>query len=186
MAIADRVYRTCTYIAGDWTGDRDLISKLQQWNENDHLGLNFVDVHELTQSSDKSYPCSIKHSLRQRLNVTKTFVLIVGDNTDRLTKGGCQYCARYVSSWYGDPYCMSGMSIDSRSFIDFECEMALKDYKDGLLKNIVVIYNGKFSPVRDKCPESLRNIGEHIGSIYRSLDGKLHWNYQAIKNAICK
>ena len=77
MSIEDRVYRTCTYLAGDWTGDKDLIDKLHEWNKNDKLGLRFIDVHDLTQSRDTSNPCSIKQSLRKRLNITKTFVMIV-------------------------------------------------------------------------------------------------------------
>ena len=54
------VYRTRTYIAGDWTGDRDLIDKLYQWNESNYWGLSFSDAHALTQARDSSLPCSIK------------------------------------------------------------------------------------------------------------------------------
>ena len=81
MSLYDYVNRTKTFISGDWTGDQDLISKLKEWNYNNNLGLSFVDVHDLTQSSDDSLYCSIKASLRQRLNISKTFVLIVGKNT---------------------------------------------------------------------------------------------------------
>lgn len=52
MSLYDYVYRAKTFISGDWTGDQDLISQLKEWNNNRHLGLNFVDVHEVTQSSD--------------------------------------------------------------------------------------------------------------------------------------
>ena len=57
MALTDFVYRTKTYLAGDWTGDKDLIDKLHEWNNNDNLALSFVDVHELTQSSDTIRLC---------------------------------------------------------------------------------------------------------------------------------
>ena len=49
MGLYDYVNRTKTFISGDWTGDQDLIGKLKEWNQNNNLGLNFVDVHELTQ-----------------------------------------------------------------------------------------------------------------------------------------
>lgn len=186
MSFADRVYRTCTYIAGDWTGDRDLIDRLHRWNEDERLGLSFVDVHDLTQSRDTSNPCSIKQNLRLRLSVTKTFVLIVGRDTDKLTKGGCRYCERYVSRLFENPHCMSGKAIDNRSFIEYECEMALKDFRNGLLKNIVVIYNGELSPVKHKCPSVLRDYGEHLGSDILNGEGRRCWNYPAIKRAICK
>ena len=158
MSIDDRVYRTCTYIAGDWTGDSDLIDKLHEWNDSEKLGLSFVDVHDLTQSRDTSYPCSIKQSLRKRLNITKTFVLIVGSGTNGLTKGACRYCSNYVNLGYIAPYCRNGGQIDNRSFIEYECEMALKDFKAGLIKKLVVIYNGCLSTMPSRCPLVLRNV----------------------------
>lgn len=187
MSIDDRVYRTCTYIAGDWTGDKDLIDKLHEWNESEKLGLSFVDVHDLTQSRDTSYPCSIKQSLRKRLNVTKTFVLIVGSGTNSLTKGACRYCSNYVNLGYIAPYCRNGGQIDNRSFIEYECEMALKDFKAGLIKKIVVIYNGCLTTMPSRCPSVLRNFEgvTYLGSDRIGTDGKRYWNYTAIKNAIC-
>ena len=187
MSINDRVYRTCTYIAGDWTGDSNLIEKLHEWNKNDSLGLSFVDVHDLTQSRDTSNPCSIKQSLRKRLNVTKTFVLIVGSGTNSLTKGSCRYCSNYVNLGFIAPYCKTGGQIDNRSFIDYECEMALKDFKAGLIKKIVVIYNGCLSTMSSRCPSILRKVEgvTYLGSDRIGTDGKRYWNYTAIKNAIC-
>ena len=187
MSIDDRVYRTCTYIAGDWTGDKDLIDKLHEWNDSKRLGLSFVDVHDLTQSRDTSNPCSIKQSLRKRLNVTKTFVLIVGSNTCNLTKGACRYCSNYVNYVFATPYCRSGGQIDNRSFIDYECEMALKDFKAGLIKKIVVIYNGCLSTMPSRCPSVLRYLDGviYLGSDMIGTDGKRYWNYTAIKIAIC-
>ena len=70
MSIDNMVYRTKTYIAGDWTGDRDLIDKLNEWNNSKNLLLSFVNVHEVTQSSDSTLNCNIKRSLRKRLNIT--------------------------------------------------------------------------------------------------------------------
>ncbi len=115
-------YRTKTYIAGDWDGDKDLIDKLNEWNEKDTLKLHFSDAHLLTQARDTSLPCTIKRSLAERLNASKTFLLVVGRNTDSVTKGACRYCPRYS---YGR--CLNGYSVDNRSFIKYECEKAVKD-----------------------------------------------------------
>ena len=71
MGINDMVYRTKTYIAGDWTGDSDLIQKLEEWNKSDYFALSFVNVHEVTQSSDDSLNCSIKRNLRRRMSISK-------------------------------------------------------------------------------------------------------------------
>ena len=166
------LYRTRTYIAGDWTGDADLINKLYEWNSNNYWALSFSDAHSLTQARDTSLPCSIKHSLAERLNGSRTFVLIVGDQTADLRKGGCQYCYSYNSHTYS---CARGHSTDYKSFIEFECEKAVRDN----LK-IVVIYNSSYVD-RSKCPEKIRYIGTHIAAKkpYTYL-----WDYDSIKTAI--
>ena len=188
MSIYNMTYRTKTYLAGDWTGDKDLIDKLHEWNDSDKLALHFTDVHSLTSSNDMTLNCNIKKSLRQRLNLSKTFVLIVGKNTKNLRSGSCATCAYYNKGLLNiAPYCTASQCnvIEYRSYVDYECEMALKDFQAGKLKNIVVIYNGLSKVDRSRCPESLRNIGVHIPSDFLE-DGTRYWNYQSIKNAICK
>ena len=82
------VYRTKTYIAGDWTGDKDAIDTLYKWKNSGYLNFDFVDAHSLTQARDTSLNCSIKRSLKERLDAYKTFVLVVGANTKDLRAGG--------------------------------------------------------------------------------------------------
>ena len=127
------LYKTRTYIAADWTGDKEIVDKLREWNDSDWYALDFSDAHDLTQARDTSLPCTIKKSLAIRLNGSKTFVLIVGKNTKNLTKGACRYCSSYNSAW---GICHRGNNVDHRSYIQFECEKAIKD---GM--KIVVIYN---------------------------------------------
>ncbi|MDO4842480.1 MAG: hypothetical protein Q3982_07390, partial [Phoenicibacter congonensis] len=91
-------YRTKTYIAGDWDGDKDAIDQLYKWKESKYLSLDFVDAHDLHQARDTSLNCSIKKSLQLRLDVSKRFVLIVGEKTKNLRSGGCQLCSSY-NSW---------------------------------------------------------------------------------------
>ena len=167
-------YRTRTYIAGDWTGDKNLIDKLYEWNNSDYWALHFIDAHELTQSKDTSMYCTIKRSLSERLSISKTFVLIVGEKTNALTKGGCQNCRSY-NSWTSS--CTRGYYVDYRSYIAYECERARNDE----LK-IVVIYNYA-SVHKEKCPEILRKTGIHLPAYYY-VGNSLYWNYQAIKDAI--
>ena len=69
-------YRTKTYIAGDWTGDKDAIDKLYQWNTSKYWSLSFTDAHDLTKAKDSSLNCTIKRSLKVRMDASKTFVLI--------------------------------------------------------------------------------------------------------------
>ena len=51
------IYRTKTYIAGDWTGDKDAIDKLYSWKKSNFYNLDFVDAHEFHKSNDKSFNC---------------------------------------------------------------------------------------------------------------------------------
>lgn len=168
-------YRTKTYIAGDWDGDQTAIKKLYEWKDSDWRTLDFVDAHEYTQARDSSLNCSIKRSLKTRLDVSKTFVLVVGANTRTNRAGSCKYCSNY-SSYYSS--CRSGYGVDYRSYVEYECEQAVKA---GM--KIVVIYNSTRVD-KSKCPDVLQSVGTHLPMMYISGTSR-YWNYTAIKNAIC-
>lgn len=173
------VYRTKTYLAGDWTGDKDAIDKIHEWNDSKFYSkLDFVDVHDFVQARDSSLPCTIKRSLHERMTMCKTFVLVVGEQTKHLRKGSCQFCDDSKSYYfYGPSHCIHNHSIDNRSFVEYECEQAIKQ---GL--RIVVLYNacrvnGSF------CPDILIDKGTHVPMGYIK-DGKTYWNYSAVRDAI--
>lgn len=168
------LYRTRTYIAADFDHDRDAVEQLYKWNQSDYWNLSFSDAHELQTSNDSSLYCSIKSSLKLRMDGSKKFVLIVGDHTNSITKGGCQFCKSYNSYTYA---CARGYSVDYRSYIEFECNKAVES---GI--EIIVLYNSTRID-KSKCPESVRNIGKHVTMIYYE-NGKYYWNYQSIKKAI--
>lgn len=167
------VYRTRTYIAADWSGDKDAVEQLHKWN-NGYWSLSFTDAHDLTQSSDSSLNCSIKTSLKTRMDASKTFVLIVGDKTDSVTAGSCRYCSSY-NSWTSS--CARGRSIDYRSYIKYECDKAV----EAKIK-IVILYNSTIVS-RSKCPEAVRYKGTHVAMLYRK-NNNLFWDYNAVKNAL--
>lgn len=172
-------YRTRTYIAGDWDHDYDAVEMLHYWNDSSRYGLSFSDAHDLRQARDTSLNCSIKKSLSERLNASKTFVLIIGTQTTSLRAGSCQYCGDYRTI-YGTSYsyCSRGNSVNLRSYIDFECEKA---FKDGL--NIIVLYKST-SVEKSKCPEILKNIGIHTPmKKWDHATWKSEWDYQSVKLA---
>ena len=166
-------YRTRTYIAADWDTDSDAVEQLRKWNDG-YWSLSFSDAHDLTQARDSSLNCSIKNSLRTRLEASKTFVLIVGKNTVSVSSGSCQYCSKYSSYFQR---CNSGMSLDNRSYIEFECDKAVRD---GM--NIVVLYKA-CSVDKSKCPEAVRYIGTHA-PMWKYENGQVYWDYQSVKNAL--
>ena len=166
--------RTRTYIAGDWTGDKDAIDQLHKWNDSNYWSLHFIDAHDLTQARDGSLNCSIKSSLQKRLDISKCFVLIVGAQTSSLRSGSCQYCASYNSSNHS---CARGHFVDYRSYIEYECDRAVAA---GI--KIVVLYN--YARVyKDKCPIAVRDKGQHV-AMRTYVDGVYHFDYQAVKIAL--
>ena len=167
--------RTYTYLAADWDNDKEVIDKLRSWNDSDYWGLSFKDAHDLMQSSDSSLNCSIKDNLGDRMDVSKTFVLIVGDKTRSIRAGSCSYCGYYSDS----SGCNKGWSTSLKSFIEYECDKAVRD---GL--RIVVIYNSA-SIFKNRCPDAVVDKGTHIAG-YRLENGSRKWNYTEIKNAIMK
>lgn len=168
--------RTKTYIAGDWTGDRDLIDQIYKWNDSSRWALNFTDAHALTQARDTSLNCSIKKSLWERLESSKTFVLVVGLDTLGLRAGSCAYCNDYRGL---SRLCRRGHSIDLRSYVQYECEYAAKR-----IGRIVVLYNCSYVE-KGLCPDPLRDCGVHLPAYRINEDYSATWLYQDIKKAIC-
>ncbi|GLI39484.1 TIR domain-containing protein [Geobacter hydrogenophilus] len=167
-------YRTKTYIAADWSGDKDAVDQLNKWNDSKYWSLSFTDAHELTQARDGSLNCSIKTSLSTRLDASKTFILIVGSDTKTVRSGSCQYCDSCNSSTKS---CKRGYSVDYRSYIEYECDKAIRDR----LK-IIVLYNAA-KVEKSKCPDAIKNEGSHVAMCYLK-DGTYYWDYQAVKDAI--
>lgn len=181
MAIGYR--HTKTYIAASFDHDRDAVEKLYEWNKDNKLSFHFVDVHSLTKSYDSSRYCSIKKSLSDRMSVSKTFILIVGQHTNEVTKGACYNngCGGYVRLLLSNPYCRYGYSINNKSYIQYECDLAIRENA-----KIVVLYKS-VNVERNLFPEAVRYRGTHIAmkcrknTIYGSY---IDWDYQAVKNAV--
>lgn len=183
MSISDLKYRTKTYIAGDWTGDNNAVSKLMTWNEGDKWSLHFQDVHQLTQSYDSSLYCSIKHSLNLRMRVSKLFILVVGNSTNTVTKGACFNCSEYERFLTMPPNCKRGNRIDNRSYVKYECSLARAAFDRGQM-SILVLYNSAIID-RSKCPEAVRDVGVHIAmKSSNPATGIYDYDYKRIKNAI--
>ncbi len=162
------------YISADFDHDKDAVEKLNEWNNDKSLALSFFNAHYLQSSRDTSLYCSIKSSLRYRLSISNTFVLIVGEQTNTVSKGGCEYCRSYNSHSCA---CAKGYKIDYRSYIRFECEEAIKA---GL--KIVVLYKDTIVD-QFKCPECVRDIGFHVPMVHEQ-GGECYWSYANVCYAI--
>ena len=165
------IYRTKTYVAGAWEEDYDAIMQLYKWKESNRWVLDFVDAHDYKQARDSSNPCNIKRSLQDRLDHSKTFVLVVGPKTRTVRKGECSYCSHYGYGW-----CHIGGTVSHDSYIDYECKKAIRD---GL--KIIVLYNSVYVH-KDWCPDCIKNCcdAEHI-SMKKNSD---EWDYFSVKHAL--
>lgn len=76
--------RTRTYVAFDADTDIKMYRMMQAWHANDGIEFDFNNAHDLTTIRPDSGPEAIKASLRERMNNSKIFVLLVGENTRNL------------------------------------------------------------------------------------------------------
>ena len=88
--------RSRTYIAFD--GDTDLMSyrTIQSWSKDPTTPFTLIDAHKINNARDDSLPDSICRQIKERLDRSRNFVLIVGSNTNRNRKGILQYEIRYA------------------------------------------------------------------------------------------
>lgn len=167
-------YRTRTYISADWDCDLDAVEKLRDWNKSKRWSLSFTDAHDLSSCrNDDTNNCNIKKNCSQNLDCSKAFILIIGNNTNSARAGYCMYCKDYSGCYY--------KYKTNKSFIEFECDYALRNYLP-----IIVLYNSTVVN-RSKCIESVVDIAKaHVAMCYRSEDGKCYWDYGKVLEAFNK
>lgn len=164
--------RLYTYFAADWDRDSAVVEKIREWEGDPNCRLSFLDAHDIQQSRDESLNCSIKRSLKNRLDQSHTFVIIVGDKTAGLRSGACYLCGSY-NHYRG--YCVRGYSATDESYIEYECKIAVE-----AAMRIIVIYNST-EVKRELCPSDVRYRGIHLPAV--TPDGR-YWNKEAIIQAI--
>lgn len=79
-------YRNKAYVCFD--GDKDIhyYRLMKAWHENENFDFAFYDAHDLIQARDSSSEETIKRSLRERLNSSREFIVLIGESTKNLTK----------------------------------------------------------------------------------------------------
>lgn len=78
-------YHNKVYVSMDADNDLHYYRLMQAWRQNDNVGFNFYDAHDINTIYDKS-EASIKAGLEERFRHTKVFVLLVGNHTKYLYK----------------------------------------------------------------------------------------------------
>jgi hypothetical protein len=79
-------YRNKTYVCFDGDTDMSHYRMMQAWNANEKIDFGFYNAHDLNSARDSSQTDSIKRQLRERLNNSKLFIVLIGEKTWRLTR----------------------------------------------------------------------------------------------------
>lgn len=79
-------YRDKAYIAFDGDEDIRYYNLLKAWAKNKNIDFDFKNAHDLKSARDTSSEESIKRSLKDRMNNSKVFVLLLGEHTKNLYK----------------------------------------------------------------------------------------------------
>ena len=77
-------YKNKTYVAFDGDNDIHYYRLMKAWKQNDNSCFNFYDAHDINTALDTSTEDTIKRRLRERMNNSKLFVLLIGTNTKNL------------------------------------------------------------------------------------------------------
>lgn len=79
-------YRNKTYICFDGDTDMKYYRLMQAWSANQRFSFDFYNAHDLNSARDTSEVESIKRQLRVRFANSKLLVVLIGENTARLTR----------------------------------------------------------------------------------------------------
>lgn len=79
-------YKNKTYVCFDGDNDIHYYRLMSAWKQNDNTNFNFFNAHEINKARDTSTEETIKRKLRERLNSTKVFVVLIGEKTRYLYK----------------------------------------------------------------------------------------------------
>jgi hypothetical protein len=79
-------YRTKIYVAFDGDTDIHYYYLMKAWTKNEKFDFEINDAHDINYSRDTSLAQSIKNQLRVRLQNSRVFILLVGENTKYLRK----------------------------------------------------------------------------------------------------
>lgn len=80
------VYRNKTYIAFDGDNDIRYYRLMKAWRDNENHDFNFHDAHDINTARDNSSEESIKRQLRERFANSRMLIVLIGEDTWRLTK----------------------------------------------------------------------------------------------------
>lgn len=79
-------YRNKAYLCFDGDNDIHYYRLMKAWDAHENFEFAFNDAHEMQQARDSSQEETIKRSLRERMNNSNVFIVLIGKNTKNLYK----------------------------------------------------------------------------------------------------
>lgn len=79
-------YKKQIYIAFDADSDIRYYNLMKAWKQNDNTSFDFKNAHELNNINDSNSEQTIKRKLRERMESSKIFILLIGEHTKHLYK----------------------------------------------------------------------------------------------------
>lgn len=117
-------YHNKVYVSMDADNDLRYYFIMKAWKQNDNIGFDFNDAHDINTILDKSEP-SIKAGLQERFRHTKVFVLLVGEHTKYLYK----YVRWEIEEAIKRDLPMIVVNINGKRSMDSKyCPSILRDY----------------------------------------------------------
>ena len=134
---------------------------MQAWSANERFDFEFYNAHDLNTARDSSQEESIKRQLRERFANSKAFIVLIGENTWRLTK----FVKWEIETAVRLELPIIAVNLNGQRKIDGRCPPALK--------NALAIY----IPFNEKIiTYSLRNWPSSDAGFRRSGDtGPFHY-----------
>ena len=117
-------YRNKTFVSFDGDSDIHYYRLMLAWKQNDGVGFNFYNAHDLNTARDSSLEASIKAQLAVRMQNTKVFILLVGDRTRYLQK----FVRWEIEQALGRDLPIIAVNLNGRRFMDTDrCPALLRN-----------------------------------------------------------
>lgn len=192
------------YISADYdvnNGDRNVISLLTKWGEDNLHKVDFIDTAQVAAGSVSDNPdcraCDLKKEFNDRINWSSMVLFIIGDKTKTRTAGS--KCMRVAHEWYEcrcTPYKHNSSGIEDCKYYDIQKTDLEEDvgyinrysyleheYREAIRKNktIVVLYNSAMK-MASWLPEYMITKAENAQPFWIKKDEKA--NYELVKRTL--
>lgn len=163
-------YRTKIYIAFDGDTDIHYYYLMKAWTNNEKFDFEINDAHDINYSRDTSLEQSIKAQLRIRLQSSKVFIILIGENT--------KYLRKFVP-WEIDYALRNNMPIiavnlnGKRDRDNFRCPNALRDelvvhvsFNHKILQHAIDYWPSQYEKLKQNNEKSARHYNDEIYTRY--------------------